>query len=235
MYDSVGWDPLDQVYVNLYDVNNPAGVVIINIQDPSEGGPDIVLHPDYNGLTLQNDIALMFLPVGQLAEYAKPNNDPNKPVEDDPMRVMGWGRTSFGGDLSDTLLETTVKYVSNEECKEAYADITEQFGVKITDDMMCGYKKYTDACQGDSGGPLFQVDKKDGEIGDQPTQVGIVSWGEECALPGYPGVYTRVSYFAEWIKDTVCSRPEYATKELCGSSKSSKGKSTKSSSYSYAP
>ncbi|KAL7448475.1 hypothetical protein ACHAWC_000651 [Mediolabrus comicus] len=94
--------------------------------------------------------------------------------------------------------------------------------------MMCAYKKFTGACNGDSGGPLFQVDK-DGEIGDYPTQVGIVSWGIPCAIPGYPDVYTRVSYYAEWIKETVCSRPEHATKELCGSSKSSK--STKSSSY----
>ena len=214
------WDPLNQVYVNLYDVNDPAGVVTINIQDTSEEGKDIVVHPNYNDDTLENDIALIFLPVGQLANYAKPNNDPNKPVVHDPMRVMGWGATAFRGDPSDTLLETTVNYVSNEECKEAYADITEQYGLKITDDMMCGYKRYTDACQGDSGGPLFL--EKDGDIGDYPTQLGIVSWGEECALPGYPGVYTRVSYFAEWIKDTVCSRPEYATKELCGSSKSGK-------------
>ena len=214
------WDPPNQVYVNLYDVNNPAGVVTINIEDTSEGGKDIVVHPDYNDDTLENDIALIFLPVGQLADYAKPNNDPHVPAVPNPMTVMGWGATAFRGEPSDTLLETTVNYVSNEECKEAYADITVQFGLEITDDMMCGYKRYTDACQGDSGGPMFLG--KEGEIGDRPTQVGIVSWGEECALPGYPGVYTRVSYFAEWIKETVCSRPEYRTKELCGSTKSGK-------------
>ena len=87
--------------------------------------------------------------------------------------------------------------------------------------MMCFSKPYTDACTGDSGGPIFHVNE-DGEIGGRPTQVGIVSWGEGRASPEYPGVYTRVSYYADWIKDTVCSRPKHATKELCGSSKSGK-------------
>ncbi|KAL7450508.1 hypothetical protein ACHAWC_002413, partial [Mediolabrus comicus] len=175
-----------QVLVNLYDVNDQAGVVTINIRDLSEG-VDIVVHPDYNPNTKQNDVALMFLPVGQVADYAKLNNDPHEPVEYDPMRVMGWGLTESGATIaSDVLLETTVDYISNEDCQEAYAD--EADAPPITDGMMCAYKNDTAHCSGDSGGPLFLDIDKDGEIGDQPTQVGIVSWsGKPCGT--YPGVY----------------------------------------------
>lgn len=49
-----------------------------------------------------------------------------------------------------------------------------------------------DACQGDSGGPLICNNLLS----------GIVSYGYECALANYPGVYANVSYFNDWIVKT---------------------------------
>ncbi|XP_046599054.1 transmembrane protease serine 9 [Neodiprion lecontei] len=100
--------------------------------------------------------------------------------------VAGWGKTSYGGTLSETLLYLTVPIVSQTSCSATYI-----YRNTVTDQMICaGYTTGTmDTCQGDSGGPLVY----------NGIQVGIVSWGAECATVGYPGVYTRVSAIREWI------------------------------------
>ena len=68
--------------------------------------------------------------------------------------------------------------------------------------MYCAGDSRSDACHGDSGGPLYM---RKADL--QWVQVGITSWGVGCAEPGYPGIYTEVSYFLDFISgETGLSR-----------------------------
>ena len=60
----------------------------------------------------------------------------------------------------------------------------------ITDRMFCAGQGGKDSCQGDSGGPIVNSAK---------TLIGLVSWGNGCADPNYPGVYTRVSTVLSFV------------------------------------
>ncbi|CAL4072544.1 unnamed protein product, partial [Meganyctiphanes norvegica] len=55
-----------------------------------------------------------------------------------------------------------------------------------------------DACRGDSGGPLVFMPGSDGS-----QVVGIVSQGIGCGDPRFPGIYTRVDAYLDWLDEVV--------------------------------
>lgn len=57
--------------------------------------------------------------------------------------------------------------------------------------------------QGDSGGPLVLKN-------NVWVQAGVVSFGHGCAEPNFPGVYTRVSQYQDWINNQISNnQPGY--------------------------
>lgn len=110
--------------------------------------------------------------------------------------VAGWGAAREGGPQQRYLLKATVPFVDDTTCNRYYR------GQIIPNEEICaGYASGgVDTCQGDSGGPMFRRDATNAWI-----QVGIVSWGNGCARPNYPGVYTQVSTFASAIQSAAAS------------------------------
>ncbi|HEY0002009.1 MAG TPA: serine protease [Actinoplanes sp.] len=110
--------------------------------------------------------------------------------------IAGWGAASENGSQQRYLLKATVPFVSDTTCNSSsmYAG-----SVIASNEICAGYTAGgVDTCQGDSGGPMFRKDASDAWI-----QVGIVSWGDGCARPNKPGVYTQLSYFAANIKSAA--------------------------------
>lgn len=81
-----------------------------------------------------------------------------------------------------------VPVVEQDECKKIYSHDP------LSDRVFCaGYVETggVDSCFGDSGGPAVLNGKL----------IGIVMGGDGCARPGYPGIYTKISAFYNWIME----------------------------------
>jgi len=169
-------------------------------------------HPEYfrdeseKPYTIINDIMLVFLrePVHQDIEFIRLNPYESVPQDESPVTVIGWGHTAEGGQLSDVLLEVEVTTISNKICSHRY-----EGNFVIDDGMVCAADEGKDSCNGDSGGPLF-VEGSDGS----DLQVGVVSFGEGCARSEYPGVYSRVSTYYDWIRRETCASSSYPPAEF---------------------
>ncbi|KAH9416258.1 Trypsin-2 [Dermatophagoides pteronyssinus] len=113
----------------------------------------------------------------------------------DGYTVSGYGRTSENGQAAPALKAVNVTIRSDSECKHVYDDLY------IPENMICAGDKDKDSCQGDSGGPLFRLDPSSNRY----ILYGIVSYGVGCGREKYPGIYSRVSYYSNWIQNQIKS------------------------------
>ncbi|KAI8818884.1 uncharacterized protein EV422DRAFT_123891 [Fimicolochytrium jonesii] len=189
--------------------SNPDGMLVSAVRyDQSkstaeEGGIDydvtkIIPHPEFtqNPVPL-NDLAIWVLKRktagGKTQPTASLSTDATTPAS---LIVSGWGTLSSGGEQPDILQEVSVPIMDQKKCQQ-YLGGAEN----APDSTICAGKDEggVDSCQGDSGGPLFSTNA------GQATLYGIVSWGNGCAAAKQPGVYTRVSSFADWIKEQIAA------------------------------
>ncbi|NVN82994.1 MULTISPECIES: trypsin-like serine protease [unclassified Vibrio] len=158
---------------------------------------NIYVHQYYNSVATGSDIAIIELVekpsesvVNLVDGYTRGNlNDGQM------LTVMGWGDqdASDGYSSKSELYQVNVPLVNQYQCNSV-----PYYGYSfIGNDAFCaGYSDGGyDSCQGDSGGPI--VVSTNGVY----EQLGIVSWGEGCALADAYGVYTNISYFDDWIDE----------------------------------
>jgi len=151
----------------------------------------VYVHPEYNALTSENDIALLELATS--ADDIEPlplaDFDANQ-FAGDPALVVGWGATEVdinAGPIAFPTLqqEVVVPLVSRSICNGPFQGI-----IQVSHLCAGRIQGAVDACQGDSGSALLYRGN------DQIyRQVGIISFGVGCARPFLFGVYTNTDFF----------------------------------------
>lgn len=108
--------------------------------------------------------------------------------------VTGWGVTEQHVS-STVMLKVKLPIFPLDQCAAVYKRNTQ-----IWHKQMCaGGEVDKDSCGGDSGGPLQGYTRY-----SRTVQYGIVSFGNRiCGFGGFPGVYTRVDYYLDWILDNM--------------------------------
>ncbi|KAG9468326.1 hypothetical protein GDO78_022961, partial [Eleutherodactylus coqui] len=172
---------------------------------------EIIEYPTYNGDGKNGDLALLKLEHAVIfTENVQPIRlpDPNQMFENGKMCWLnGWGRISENEKLAApyTLQEVELPLINASECNKMYqAALNLPYTpTAITEEMICaGYPEgKKDGCQGDSGGGLLC------KYDEHWLLVGIVSWGDGCAEPMKPGVYTLVSKYTIWIVENMNAKP----------------------------
>ncbi len=207
---------VDDLDLNSFMVN----VGEFDLRDGAEAAiavKEVYLHPDWNSVFLNNDLALIELKEAVdvepilLADTQLVNEFIN--LDFDTIAI-GWGdRQAFDVgeerdalNFPDLLHQVELNLMSNSQCSNEMTETLRSLGelgsagiVSITDAMICagfdGGGRGT--CQGDSGGPLMV------NSNGVWYQVGISSWGFACAQEGLHSVFAKPASALDWINSIL--------------------------------
>ncbi len=175
----------------------PVDLAVVAGREDKESGAGMVtpvreiwIHPEFKDVRSGNDVALLTLetrlPYQTIDLVGADQAEVYQAGQ--PGLILGWGRTAADGQPSRYLLQATVPVMADAECVKSYP-------AYLAASMTCAGVPQggVDACQGDSGGPFIVAGRL----------VGVTSWGEGCAAPGKPGVYTRLSTYAALLEEQI--------------------------------
>jgi secreted trypsin-like serine protease len=120
-------------------------------------------------------------------------------TDDKVLQLAGWGdeQNAQGKKIPQLLKQTELVAHKDDVCKSKWGSYMWAQG-----QMLCAEAPNTSPCVGDSGGPLVNLDES-----GRYFQVGVVSFGERSCAGPRPGVFTRNSYFIDWIRKQMANNP----------------------------
>ncbi|XP_062556334.1 phenoloxidase-activating factor 2-like [Armigeres subalbatus] len=163
------------------------------------------VHPSYNSINLQNDIAILRLssavPLGTTPTITTACL-PATSFVGTTCWVSGWGKNDFvSGSYQAIQKEVDVAVKSSADCQTALRTtrLGSTFVLDSTSFVCAGGEAGKDACTGDGGSPLVC------SLGGRFFVVGLVAWGIGCGTSNIPGVYVNVASYVPWITSTLNS------------------------------
>ncbi|XP_022108946.1 complement factor B-like [Acanthaster planci] len=190
-----------------------------------DGDHALIRHEAFNSDNLDNDIALLRLSCNvKLSSRVRTICMPHLALtgrtlylpSGEPSMLAGWGTAQpydYGNlcidgikPTSSLLRHVVVPVRTHAECRQSFLHHFQCATVSDykPDIAFCAGvpEGGSDACKGDSGGPVMrQLTVADGTR--RWVQIGIVSWGEGCAVEGRYGIYIRLSAYTDWIQEHV--------------------------------
>lgn len=166
---------------------------------------EFVTHPQYRKEQQRHDIGLVRLkqPV-TFSTFVRPICLPTIPtlhmnnLEGRSVQVSGWGQTEMAA-MSTIKLKADLKVNNLEQCKRTYS--LRSINLQATQ-LCAGGQRNIDSCRGDSGGPLMIQELYNNRR--YYYLVGVVSFGPTpCGVENWPGVYTRVDAYIDWIQQNI--------------------------------
>lgn len=167
-----------------------------------------VVNPTFSLVAQTNDVAVVTLdkPIDLSKPCATPIcMDKSYTVKSgQTCTVAGWGATDENSrQASQRLQSVSLPTFQGTDCSTVFPGSGANYLRDPTNQLCAGQPNVggVDACGGDSGGPLVCLD----DATQRWVVVGVVSYGEGCARPNFPGVYAKVSSYYDWIQDQLKS------------------------------
>ncbi|CAB3367428.1 Hypothetical predicted protein [Cloeon dipterum] len=160
------------------------------------------VHPNYNRVNFNNDIALLKLPsplfqtsTAFIGSVKLPTDQKNT-YEGQMATASGWGKLNDSLSIPTKLQYVSMPVISNSKCVNVFGST-----YVINSNICTNTTGSMSTCQGDSGGPLVHFNSMTSTY----TLIGATSFGaqDNCGTGKYPVVFTRVSSHLAWIASTV--------------------------------
>ncbi|KAL1506476.1 hypothetical protein ABEB36_005836 [Hypothenemus hampei] len=153
----------------------------------------IIVHKNYDRSSNNhhNDIALLYLNKAvKLTDFVQPICLASEESIPKKYYMSGWGKTETA-ESSPVKMKVDLVAFDKVLCKNKF----QMIDLEISESQLCaGGEKLKDSCNGDSGGPLMIFN------GTHYFASGLVSYGIGCGMKDWPGVYTSIPHYLNWIK-----------------------------------